>query len=182
MNYKELDLQVKEDTVSLMLSNNVQVKVLQYLPIEDKIDLIQISLQKALENNIYNEMKLDMYFNLNIIYMYTDLVFTQEDREDEFKLYNELQSNDIINMIIGAIDEYEYNELTVYLEKTKENNEKYRTSLNALVKTFVEDLPRNVQTAGNIMESFDMSKYPEVIKFAQSANGGRPIENLSTQD
>ena len=32
-----------------------------------------------------------MYFNLNIVYLYTNLIFTEEERKDEEKLYDELK-------------------------------------------------------------------------------------------
>ena len=76
--------------------DNIQVNVKKYLPVSDKIDLIQVALQKAQEDGIYNEMKLDVYFHLNIIYLYTDVEISQEDREDEMELYDILESNNII--------------------------------------------------------------------------------------
>ena len=88
MVYKDLKLKTKEEYNSVQLQEGVEIKVLKYLPIQDKIDLVQIALQKAEENGVYNEMKLDMYFNLYLIYMYTDLEFTEEEKADEFALYD----------------------------------------------------------------------------------------------
>jgi len=73
-----------------------------------------------------NEIKLEMYFNLFVIYMYTDLVFTDEEKENPAELYDVLQSNNIIDKVIGAIG-YDYEILVEFLEtmrKTKEANER----------------------------------------------------------
>ena len=174
MKYSDLNLKINTNT-NIAKIGDKEIKVLQYLPLEDKIDLIQIALQKSEENGIYNEMKLDMYFNLYIIYMYTDLEFTDEQKANEFTLYNELQSNEIIINIIGAIDEDEYITLIDYLEMMKKNNEKYKRSAAALFQTMIQDLPKNAAAAAEIVDNFDPEKYENVTNFARSLNGGRPI-------
>lgn len=174
MKYSDLNLKINTNT-NIVKIGDKEIKVLQYLPLEDKIDLIQIALQKSEENGIYNEMKLDMYFNLYIVYMYTDLEFTDEQKANEFTLYNELQSNEIIINIIGAIDEDEYITLIDYLEMMKKNNEKYKRSAAALFQTMIQDLPKNAAAAAEIVDNFDPEKYENVTNFARSLNGGRPI-------
>ena len=44
-----------------------------------------------------------MYFNLYIVYMYTDLIFTEEDKLDEAEIYDTLESNGLIAEIISMI-------------------------------------------------------------------------------
>ena len=175
MKYSDLNLKIKKDTAIAKMADGKEVEVLQYLPIEDKIDLIQIALQKSKENGIYNELKLDMYFNLYIIYMYTNLEFTDEEKADEFKLYNELQSNDIIVRIIGAMDEDEYDNLVAYLNDMRKDYDVYNTSAAALLQTFIQDMPKNAAAAADIVDNFDENKYKRVVEFAKSANGNRPI-------
>ena len=65
-----------------------EIEVLQYLPARDKYDLLMVTLQKALEEDGYNEFKLNLYFELNLVYMYTNISFTEKQSEDEFKLYD----------------------------------------------------------------------------------------------
>ena len=175
MKYSDLNLKTKTETSIVKIDDNTEIEVLQYLPIEDKIDLIQIALQKSLENGIYNEIKLDMYFNLYIVYMYSNLEFTDEEKEDEFKLYNELQSNDIIAHVIAGMEDGEYDCLLDYLKTMQESNEIYRTSVAALLQTFIQDMPKNAAAAANIVDNFDENKYKRVVDFAKSANGNRPI-------
>jgi len=172
MKYSDLNLSINNDTVTTQTPFG-DIEVRKYLPVEDKIDLIEIALQKSEENGIYNEMKLAMYFNLYIIYMYTDLEFTDEEKADEYKLYNELESNNIIISVLGALDEYE--ELFHYLNIMKDIKMKYKTSAAAMVQTFIQDMPRNAAAMSEIVDNFDKEKYKEVVEFAKYANGGRPI-------
>ena len=174
MKYTDLNLKINTN-YSIAQIGNKEVKVAQYLPISDKIDLIQIALQKSLENGIYNDLKLDMYFNLYIVYMYTDLEFTDEEKADEFKLYDELQSNDVILNIIGAMDEDEYNSLLNYLQTIEHSHSIYNRSTASILNTFIQDMPKNAAAAADIVDNFDADKYQEVINFAKAANGNRSI-------
>ena len=152
-----------------------EINVKEYLPASDKIDLIQIALQKSEEDGIYNEIKLDMYFHLNLIYLYTDIEFSIEDREDEMQLYDILESNDIINQVIACIPEEEYNSLKEYLVAMEESYLTYKNTAAAVLTKIIQDLPKNAAAAKEIVDSFDPSKYQAVADFATAANGGRNI-------
>ena len=116
-----------------------------------------------------------MYFHLNLIYLYTNISFTEKQREDEEKLYDLLDSNGLIDLIVSNIPEFEYKDL---LEKTTEKIKhelKYNTTAAAIISKLINDLPKNAQAAANIVESFDKEKYKAVVDFAKAANGGRDI-------
>ena len=174
MQYKDFNFKVIKDS-SFITINDKEIEVYHYLPMEDKIDLIQIALQKSFENGVYNEMKLEAYFNLNLIYMYTNLEFDISDIEDEFKLYDELETNDVFVSVIGAMPEEEYNTLLNFLQLTKKNNELNKRSAASLLQTVIQDLPKNAAAAKEIVDTFDPKKYNAVIDFAKKANNGRSI-------
>lgn len=159
--------------LTIKLQNGIQVK--KWIPISDKIDLVQIALQKSEEDGIYNEAKLDCYFHLNIIYLYTDIEFSEEDREDEMKLYDILEHNDIIDQVVAAIGEDEYTTLKDYLIKMKTDSLNYKNTAAAVLRGIIQDLPKNAAAAKEIMDSFDQEKYQNVRDFAIAANGGRNI-------
>ena len=166
------------DTESFKYRNlageDYQIEVKKYLPASDKVDLIQIALQKAEEDGIYNDIKLDVYFHLNIIYLYTNIEFSAEDREDEMKLYDILQTNDIIDQVVAIMGD-EYGVLKDYLDIAKADNLTYKNTAAAVLTRIVQDLPKNAATAKEIIDSFDPNKYQEVVNFATAANGGRNI-------
>ena len=175
MNYKDLNLSIKEETNTVIVNDNLKLEIKKYLPIEDKIDLIQITLQKSLENNIYNEIKLDMYFNLHLVYMYSDLEFSEDDRADEFKLYDELESNEIIPHVIAGMEESEYEYLFKMMSSFVQEQKDYRNSAAAVLQSVIQDLPSNAAAAVEIMDKFDPKKYKEIETFVEAANAGRPI-------
>ncbi len=155
--------------------NDQQIKVKSYLPVKDKLDLIQIALQKSEQNGIYNDMKLDIYFHLNIIYLYTDIEFEQQDREDQMELFDILESNNVINRVINCIGSEEYGELKDYLNTIKADSLSYKNTAAAVMGRFIQDLPTAMAEVKEIIDSFDPSKYQAVADFAIAANGGRDI-------
>lgn len=177
MKFQDLNLTLPT-TTNYTIINEQEVAVKTYLPISDKIDLIQIALQKAEEDGIYNDIKLDAYFHLNIVYLYTDIEFSEEDKEDEMKLYDILQANNVILNVIGAMGEEEYNGLFEYLEVMKQEKLDYSNTAAAVLRSIIQDLPKNAAAAKEIIDSFDQNKYQEVVNFATAANGGR---NINTQ-
>ena len=70
-------------TTHILEWNGYEIEVLDYLPIEDKYDLIMVTLQKAWEDGYYNPIKIVQFFHLHLIYMYTNINFTDKQREDE---------------------------------------------------------------------------------------------------
>lgn len=170
-------LKLKTDTsVKTVKFQDREIEVLQYLPIDDKYDIMMITIQNSKEGTTYNPLKLDMYFNLYMVIMYSNLSFTDKNMEDLSKLYDTLKSNGLMDLILEAIPEQDYNELQEMIEEYLELENTVGTTMGAVIKSLIQDLPRNAEAAMNIVENFDPQKYQAVIDFAKAANGGRPIE------
>ena len=152
-----------------------EIEVNQYLPINDKNDLIAITMQKSKMNDLYNPVLVDMYFHLYIVYMYTNLTFTDKQREDEMKLYDLLQSSGLLNKIIENMNEEEYDDLWNKIEEYMADDLKYSTTITAALKAIISDLPAQAQAAMDIVNQFDPDKFAAVRDFAEAANGGRAI-------
>lgn len=174
VSYANLKLKMKSDIKTFDFEGQT-IEVKQYLPIEDKYDLIMITLQEALEDSIFNPLKVDLFFHLNIVYLYTNLSFTDKQRENEEKIYDALTSNGFIDKVIENIPSEEYDILFEYIENIKEDTLKYKTSAGALLQGVIQDLPKQMEAAKKIIDTFDENKYAEVQRFAAAANGNRPI-------
>lgn len=159
-----------------------KIEVLKYLPAADKYDLLMVTLQKSLEGNIYNEFKLNLYFELNLVYMYTNISFTEKQREDEFKLYDTLRSNGFFELFYEALDDKEYEELFDQIAELKATMEKSKGSVAGVIANIIEDLPANAEAAAKIVENFDPSQFQAVVDFARYANGGRDINTNQPMD
>ena len=174
VSYANMKLKVNSEIKTFNFGGQ-KIEVLQYLPAQDKYDLLMITLQKSLENGAYNEFKLNLYFELHLVYMYTNISFTEKQREDEFKLYDTLKSNGFYEKFFQVINEDEYNELFEQLNAIKNASFKNKRSVAGLVSGLIDDLPANAEAAAKIVESFDPEQYKAVVDFARYANGGRDI-------
>jgi hypothetical protein len=175
VSYANLKLKPNTD-ISTFEFGGQQVEVLNYLPINDKYDFVMITLQKAEENGIYNPILLDMYFHLHLVYMYTNLSFTDKQKENEPRIYDALMSNGFFDKFFEAMDEAEYAELMSYIEELQDTILHYRNTAGAVLQSIIQDLPKNAQAAAEIVENFDPSRFQAVVDFATAANGGRNIE------
>lgn len=178
VSYANLKLKV-DNTISTFDFNGNEIEVLNYLPVEDKYDLIMVTLQKAKEDNIYSPLKLDMYFNLHLVYMYTNLSFTDKQKENEEKIYDTLKSNGFFDKLLSVIPESEYEDLMTFMEELIDVYMTYSHSASAVLQAIIRDLPANAQIAADVINNFDKEKYQEVAAFAEAANGGRNINNIA---
>lgn len=175
ISYANLKLKLNTNTKSVAVGDT-EIEVLEYLPIEEKYSLIMTVLAGSKEDTgLYNQLKLNMLFNLYLIYAYTNINFTDKQKEDEIKLYDILESNGVVDTVIAAIDEKEYNELQGYITKTIEDDIKYNTTIAGTLKSIIAELPKQAEEVKKILDNFDKEKFQNVIDFAQAANGGRPI-------
>lgn len=169
-------LTMNEECNIINLAPDVQIKVLQYLPIEQKNDIIQLTMQNSEENGLFNQLLLDMYFHLYICYLYTDIDFTEEEKDNAPATFDILMSSGVINQVISAMNPDEYKTLHQVLTTAVENKTKYKSTIASVINSFIEQLPINAENAEEIIKNFDPEKFQQVIAFAQAANGGRPIQ------
>lgn len=174
VSYANMKLKVNTDVNTFEFCGQ-KIEVLKYLPAQDKYDLLMITLQKSLEDGMYNEFKLNLYFELNLVYLYTNISFTEKQREDELKLYDNLKSNGFFDKFFEALDENEYNELFEQLNAIKEASIYSRTNIGSIINQLIENLPANAETAAKIVENFNPEQFKAVVDFATYANGGRNI-------
>lgn len=100
----------KNTEVKTFTYSGQEIEVKQYLPIEERLELIANALNNTLatdENKFPNNVKLKMYIKLEEVFKYTNLVFTDKQKEDLPKLYDLLEGNGIIKMVEDKMPEYE---------------------------------------------------------------------------
>ena len=156
MNFNDLDLSIKEQTRTVNI-NDKEIQVKEYLPIEDKQSLIQITLQQSEVNGLIDYILLDAYFGLYTVMYYTDLEFTDEEKSEPLKLYDILESNGIIDEVFNYIPIVERDQLQNCLDSTIEKIIPYKNSLaysfNNLINNFGGLLSNlNEYDVKNIME------------------------------
>lgn len=174
MDYNKLNTQ-SDSRIRTLAYHGDTIKVKTQLASKDIVDLIDVVFQKSIQNGIYNDYLMKIYFELNLVYLCSDIKFTDEDRADELRLYDELSDCGLLTAIIGifANESDQYTDIWDCLEEMKISQEKANLSVVALLSTFIKDLPINAEKAVNALQDFDPSKYQSLVEFAMMANGSK---------
>ena len=137
--FSKLKLTKKNEVRTLQI-NGIDVEVKQYLPVEEKIGIIERVLRaSADDNNFANPIKLEVFLNLEIMYNYTNIGFTEAQKKDPAKLYDLLEENDVISEIIAEIPTIEYQFLIDSTTETIENFYKYTNSAYGIMERITAD-------------------------------------------
>ena len=138
--FTKLGLKRKDEVKTVNINNNV-IEVKQYLPINDKLALISrvINLSHDSSNNFANPVQVEVIGTVEIIMAYTNLSFTEKQKEDYAKLYDLLEENGITKDLINAIPEDEYAFLIDGINDSIEAVYKYQNSILGILEAVSQD-------------------------------------------
>ena len=92
--------------------NEQTIEVKQYISVNDKLKLISDIINNTVdEHSFCNPVKVKVYLLIGIIENYTNISFTEKQKEDIVKLYDLIQSNGLFDEILTAIPDEEFNDL-----------------------------------------------------------------------
>lgn len=143
--------------------NDVDIEIKQYLPIQEKLELLSkvINQATASDSKIYNPGQLSLFFKLEIIYAYTNISFTDKQKENFTKTFDMLESSGLIKAIMDTIPVTEIDTLTEWLIQSARSVYQYANSARAILES--------LQTDYNNL-NFDIESLQEKIKDPDSLN------------
>lgn len=171
MNFKDFNLNINTNITTINI-NDIVINIKEYLSIADRYDLVSIVLQNSFEDGIYNPVKMDMYYKLYTIYMYTDIEFDVEDRADEVALFDLLESNGIIKAVFEAIDDEEISNNLALISELRDRKESRNGTLSYAINSLINNLPINAKDALEIVNKFNPEDFQRVLSFARAVNNG----------
>ena len=150
LSYTKLGLKVNQEN-GVIFHNDQTIEVKSYLPVNDKLKLISNVINlSADDNNFSNPVKEDVYFAIEIIENYTNISFTDKQREDPTKLYDSFVSTGLYNKIIDIIPEDEIMRLKTGLQASVKAVYDYRNSVMGILDTISTDYSNLDLDASNI--------------------------------
>lgn len=130
----------KNDEVVIVDWNGQSIEVKQYLPIQDKATLISNVLNYCQDgDNFINEVKFALYFTLEVIYHYTNINFTEKQKEDSNKLYDLLVGSGLWAAVKEAIPEKEGIQIADWAHEIAQNIFSYRNSIYGILDAMNTD-------------------------------------------
>lgn len=139
--YSKLKCKVNEEVATVELAPEVTIEVKQYLPIQEKLGLIGRVINKAHEQdtNYSNPVKAAVYRDLEMVFAYTNIAFTEKQLEDLPKLYDQLVSSGALSEILKAIPEDEYYQICQGVKESIKAFYKYQNSVLGILDTIKTD-------------------------------------------
>lgn len=142
ISYNKLGITKDElNKVQTVEYNDQTIEVKQYLPIAEKSELITRILNNSVDENTgyYNLLKLDMNLGLEIVYAYSNISFTEKQKEDPMKLYDMLNASKVLNLIIGLVPDGEFYYLNKTTHEMANNIVSYRNSAMGIMEAISAD-------------------------------------------
>lgn len=141
-----IDIKIGEETIS----------VVQYLPLEKKLTIMQNIIQQAGNNEegFYNIVKLTVFYTIEMLRAYTNISFTEKQLEDPQKLYDIIVLNKIWDTVKQSIPEDEVNyiwENTCTLAREITNYNHSALGILKLAKEDYSDLELDVNDLTNTL-------------------------------
>lgn len=119
--------------------NEIEIEVKQYLPISEKLTLISNVINCSHNTNFANPVLIEVYGTLEIIYAYTNINFTDKQKEDSLKLYDMLNSSGLADAIVSAIPQIEYETVIDGINDSVEAVYAYENSVMGILDTVKQD-------------------------------------------
>lgn len=108
--FSKLGLTKNTEVVEVII-NEQTIEVKQFLPTFDKVNLVASAVKSAIVDGVVNEMILEVGLHYLIIQHYTNIKFSDKQIENMIDTFDLLESNDVIDRILEAIPEEDYDHL-----------------------------------------------------------------------
>lgn len=153
LNFSKLQLK-KETSFSLLKWKDFNIEVKNYLPIEDKMKVVETIINNSINaNNYANPIWIKVNMALECVYAYTNLTFTDKQKENKYELYDLLISNglwDELRILLSESNELPFIEEAVNAQ-IKEYYE-YKNSVLGILDSVNQDYSNLNLEADNIQE------------------------------
>lgn len=126
----------KNNAVKNFEYNGQNIEVKQYLPINDKATLVAQILSCVLnndENRFANPLQVEVFTLLGVIEKYTNITFTEKQKEDPAKLYDLIVSSGLWEEIAIALNVEDYNALLNYIDEAIRAYYTYHNSVFGII-------------------------------------------------
>lgn len=138
--FSKLGLKPNNNITTIYINDDISIEVKDYLPVNSKLELISNVINSTVDDNgYYNEGKLQVYFVIEVISAYTNLSFTEKQKEDPCKLYDLLVGNEVWEKVWDKMLKSEKEFLMTCMYKTISSIYEYKNSVMGILDTISTD-------------------------------------------
>lgn len=134
--FTKLGLKAKKVATSCQINDNISLEIRQYLPIDEKANLIQFIVNHALDQmtGCFSPVRVEVYFSIAVCKWYAGITFTDKQMAEVSKTYDLLEENGVIDKIISVIPENEINFMNELVNDTIDDIARYNSSAAGIVQ------------------------------------------------
>lgn len=169
LSFSKLSL-TKNTDIKNVEYNGQNIEVKQYLPINDKATIVATILNYTLnngENRFPNPLQIEVFTLLQVIEKYTNITFTDKQKEDPAKLYDLITSSGLWNVIVDNLNMDDYHLLLKHIDKSIKSYYEYHNSVFGILDSINNDYSNLNLDATEIAKALgnpeDMSLLREVL-------------------
>lgn len=152
--------------------NDQEIEVIQYLPMEKKLDLISDIINSSVdEKNYCNFCRVEIFITIKLIEAYTNLNITDKQKEDIFKFYDQIVASGLAEAVITVIPASDYSFIYRNTLKTIKNIYKQRNSVLGILETISTDYSNLNLDASEIQKKLADPESMELLKNVLSKLG-----------
>lgn len=164
--FTKLGLKAKKVAASCQINDNISLEIRQYLPIDEKANLIQFIVNHALDQmtGCFSPVRAEVYFSIAVCKWYAGITFTDKQMTEVSKTYDLLEENGVIDKIISVIPENEIN------------------FMNELVNDTIDDIARYNSSAAGIIQAMSANADGldnQITEILDKVKNGENMETLS---
>ena len=174
MNFKDLKLTPKVSFTDIKIGEDSVLKVANYLPIEDKGNLITFVVDMALDTTTgcFSPVRVETYFALAICRWYGDMIFDDDDIQINVALtYDTLETNGIIDAIMNAIPKDELEFIQDLVKDTISDIAKYNSSAAGIIQMMNQNASQLDTQITNILDSIKNGENLETLSVIKDMVG-----------
>lgn len=169
--FTKLGLKVNDEIKTIDFNEQI-IEVKQYLPVNEKLEVIaEVLNNSADDNNFANPVKVDVYTAIAMLEAYTNISFTEKQKENVTKLYDAVVSTGFYDRVIEAIPYDEINSLIVAISDTIDAFYRYRNSVVGILENISSDYSNLNLDASAIQQKLADPENMELLRSVLSKLG-----------
>ena len=156
---------IKELENKVITIGDQEITVMQYLPVNDKLALVERVLNLTIDDTNYlNPVRLEIFTNIEIIKTYTNISITEKMMENPAKIYDLLLLNGILDKVIEVIPEEEYDDIFNAVTECAVHVINYLNSFAGMIKTISENYDATKLNVEDMMKTLDQPDKVGLLK------------------
>lgn len=138
--YTKLGLKPNFDEIAVIHCGNEQIEVKQFLPLEKKLEVLTSIINNSIdERGFYNTARIDFNIKMEMLYAYTNIKFTDKQKENSMKLYDNFVVSGLMKQIWDLIPQDDRNWFEKHTNESIVSIMNYRNSVYGILDSLQTD-------------------------------------------